>query len=148
MRKNSSMVLPALLALSLMGFAVGCGDDDDGNGNGTPTTDADTPPATSECLERLEEQSPETPAECNECMCDNCEDELDACDEVPGCQDKVECAQEAIGDGTCPEPAEDNSNLTDVIDCLETECESEATEPEGILLLCINNNDCAELCIE
>jgi hypothetical protein len=138
MRRISLGALPALLTVALMGFALGCGDDDD-NGPVDPVDGGNG----AECLDRLSAASPDTPAACQECLCDNCETQLEACDDQPGCQDQVDCAQDAVGDGTCPsEPQEE------ALACLETECGIVLAEgPASLgLLLCISNN-CGAECI-
>jgi hypothetical protein len=66
-----------LLALSL--GALGCG----GDGGDSLQARIDS------CLEDAPEVN-----DCTTCGCTDCLEELEACDEVPGCRDIVECAVE------------------------------------------------------
>jgi hypothetical protein len=97
----------AVAGVLLGAGAAGCGDDAGGNNSNED-----------ERIEMCLEEAPEVNA-CSTCGCENCIDELEQCDNTPGCRDIVECglAEGCSGiscyldgaeDGPCADTIDDN----------------------------------------
>jgi hypothetical protein len=130
---------------------AGCNDDDDdirdaatdavvpGQDAVVPGQDAQVQDADAflTCEQRVAQDDPAASQACVECLCEDCESDLDACWQDDDCAEQLECAREAVADGTCP--AGDQA-------CVADECDFEATDPAGMLAQCLHTN-CEEQCV-
>ncbi|MFW5875111.1 MAG: hypothetical protein ACOCXM_00110 [Myxococcota bacterium] len=96
-RKASTLVATLFAATALI--MAGCGDDDDNGSTVDAGGDADVGGDGGQtCEERVMEQQPDNDPECTSCLCDNCEMELEDCDNSEDCPELVACAQDECPD--------------------------------------------------
>jgi hypothetical protein len=107
--RNEWVIGWALAGLLLGTSAAGCGDGGGGGGGGGDSGPGNDQERIDMCLA----EAPEVNA-CSTCGCENCIDQLEECDNTPGCRDIVECglAEGCSGiscylDGSTPGPCAD-----------------------------------------
>jgi hypothetical protein len=143
----------AVFAAFAVAFVLaGCNDDDDngirdagtdavvpGQDAFVPGQDAFVPDAEAllTCEQRVAQDDPAASQACVECICEECQSQLDACWQDEDCADQLACSRDAVADGTCP--AGDQA-------CVADECDYEATDPAGMAVQCLHTN-CEEQCV-
>jgi hypothetical protein len=142
----------AVFAACAVAFVLaGCNDDDDDSRDAAvdavvPGQDAVVPvqdavvqdaDAFLTCEQRVAQDEPALSQACVECMCEECQSELDACWQDEECADQWACARDAVAEGTCA--AGDQA-------CLADECDYELTDPSAVVAECIDTN-CEEQCV-